>query len=396
MPHAPPLSLLRTMPHVPHLFSRRNAMLAGAICLAAGALGYSGNIQTSSADVQSDRAAAAKIRAAVAAESRLIDSTSDGLQAAERRLAKLSAREQVRRVQFTEAQDELVRARVRLTRLERRSTQAKAALAKNLVANYQTGGPPDLASIVIDADGLSQALEGVEYAQAIHRQNANVLEATRHARGDAVEQETKLQEQETKFQKLAVAAAADRDQANAVRSALLRRQERQLQARAGNKTKLSALRKRISRVESQQLAAARHAADTSTATNEAPRINSSSQGGSVIARVVAAANQIASTPYVWGGGHGGSASGGYDCSGSISYALAAGGLVGAPMTSGGFMSWGESGPGARITVYANAGHMYMVVDGRRYDTSALSSGGTRWSSALRSNAGFVVRHPAGF
>ena len=97
---------------------------------------------------------------------------------------------------------------------------------------------------------------------------------------------------------------------------------------------------------------------------------------------------------MWGGGHGG-ASGGYDCSGSISYALAAGGLLSSPLTSGAFMSWGEPGPGRRITVYANGGHAFMVVDGRRYDTSALSGGGTRWTSSMRSTAGFVARHPPG-
>jgi hypothetical protein len=113
-----------------------------------------------------------------------------------------------------------------------------------------------------------------------------------------------------------------------------------------------------------------------------------------VARVISAANEIASTPYVWGGGHGG-ASGGYDCSGSISYALAAAGLLSSPLDSTGFMSWGEPGPGKRITVYANAGHAFMIVDGRRFDTSALRGGGTRWTSESRSTAGFVARHPPG-
>ena len=108
-----------------------------------------------------------------------------------------------------------------------------------------------------------------------------------------------------------------------------------------------------------------------------------------------AATQIATTPYVWGGGHGSLDASGYDCSGSISYALAAGGLLSSPLDSTGFMSWGEAGPGRRITVYANAGHAFMIVDGRRYDTSALSGGGTRWTSEGRSTAGFVARHPPG-
>jgi hypothetical protein len=60
------------------------------------------------------------------------------------------------------------------------------------------------------------------------------------------------------------------------------------------------------------------------------------------------------------------------------------------------MSWGAPGPGRHITVYANAGHAFMFVDGRRFDTSALSGGGTRWTSAGRSTAGFVARHPPGY
>ena len=71
------------------------------------------------------------------------------------------------------------------------------------------------------------------------------------------------------------------------------------------------------------------------------------------------------------------------------------GLLNGSLTSGGFMSWGDAGPGRRITVYANGGHAFMVVDGRRYDTSALSGGGTRWTSEMRSTAGFVARHPPG-
>jgi hypothetical protein len=76
-------------------------------------------------------------------------------------------------------------------------------------------------------------------------------------------------------------------------------------------------------------------------------------------------------------------------------ALAAAGLLAAPLDSTGFVSWGEAGPGRRITVYANPGHTFMVVDGRRFDTSALSGGGMRWTSSMRSTAGFVARHPPG-
>jgi hypothetical protein len=112
-------------------------------------------------------------------------------------------------------------------------------------------------------------------------------------------------------------------------------------------------------------------------------------------RAIAAGNAIAGLPYRYGGGHGSFQDSAYDCSGSISYALAAAGLVSSPMDSTGFMSWGEAGPGKWITVYANAGHAFMVIAGWRFDTSARSSGGTRWTRAMRPTGGFVARHPPG-
>ena len=116
----------------------------------------------------------------------------------------------------------------------------------------------------------------------------------------------------------------------------------------------------------------------------------------IIRAVIRAGNRIATTPYVYGGGHGSFNSSGYDCSGSISYALHGGGLLRSPLDSTGFMSYGRPGPGRHITIYANAGHAYMVIDGRRFDTSARSETGSRWSNTMRSPAGYVARHPAGF
>jgi cell wall-associated NlpC family hydrolase len=116
---------------------------------------------------------------------------------------------------------------------------------------------------------------------------------------------------------------------------------------------------------------------------------------SIIDAVIRAGNRIATKPYRYGGGHGSWADSGYDCSGSVSYALHGGGLLRSPLDSSGFMSYGRPGPGRHITIYANAGHAYMVVDGRRFDTSARSQTGSRWTSEMRSSAGYVARHPAG-
>jgi peptidoglycan hydrolase-like protein with peptidoglycan-binding domain len=120
------------------------------------------------------------------------------------------------------------------------------------------------------------------------------------------------------------------------------------------------------------------------------------EGSSVVSRVIAAGEEIATRPYVYGGGHGSFQSAGYDCSGSVSYALHGGGLLSSPMDSTGFESYGEAGPGRHITIYANSGHVYMVVDGRRFDTVAQQEGGSRWSGSMTSSSGYVVRHPAGY
>lgn len=117
----------------------------------------------------------------------------------------------------------------------------------------------------------------------------------------------------------------------------------------------------------------------------------------VVKRVIAGANAIAKYPYVYGGGHGSFTDTAYDCSGSLSYALAAGDLLDAPKTSGDLARTGKKGPGRWITLYSNAGHTFMVVDGLRYDTSGRGGPlGTRWNANSRSTKGFTVTHPPGY
>jgi cell wall-associated NlpC family hydrolase len=111
--------------------------------------------------------------------------------------------------------------------------------------------------------------------------------------------------------------------------------------------------------------------------------------------IIEAGNAIARTPYKWGGGHGRWQDTGYDCSGSVSFALASAGLLGAPMASGPLMSWGEAGPGRWITIYASPTHVFMVVAGVRFDTGGTRVTGSRWQATMRSTAGFAARHPAG-
>jgi hypothetical protein len=146
----------------------------------------------------------------------------------------------------------------------------------------------------------------------------------------------------------------------------------------------------------------------SSPSNPSARARISSDGRTAIApnsappqvkRAIAAANKLTRKPYRYGGGHGKWNDSGYDCSGSVSYALHGGGLLRQPLDSSAFMRWGRSGRGRWITIYANSGHAYTVIAGLRFDTSSAGSGGgsgPRWRSRGRSSSGYVARHPSGF
>jgi peptidoglycan hydrolase-like protein with peptidoglycan-binding domain len=113
--------------------------------------------------------------------------------------------------------------------------------------------------------------------------------------------------------------------------------------------------------------------------------------------VIAAGNHIIDKPYKYGGGHGRWEDSGYDCSGSMSYALHGGGLLDQALTSSGFSSYGQAGKGAWITTYGSGSHSFMVVAGLRFDTgwNDSTSDGPDWSTKMRPGTGYTVRHPAG-
>ena len=112
-----------------------------------------------------------------------------------------------------------------------------------------------------------------------------------------------------------------------------------------------------------------------------------------VKQVIWSGNKIRNLPYVWGGGHASWLARGYDCSGSVGFALHGAGLIRQSMVSGEMASWGDSGRGSWITVYANGGHVFMTVAGLRFDTSGAHP--NRWQTAMRSGSGYAARHPRG-
>ena len=378
--------------------------VGAAIALSTGS--SSGDL---SSQISANKSAAAALRTEIARDSARIRATTGGLNEARARLAGLQHDLDAREDQLRSVQTALVAARDRLVYLENRMHQATQALAANLVADYE-GSRPDLVSVILNSHGFSDLLEQVSFMQRIGRQDAQIVSDTRTARADVSREANRLVRLEQRDRVLTGQILAQRNHVAALQAALQTQQLSALGARSRASSKLSDVNGRLHTLEAklaaEAAAAARAAATQSSGTTGSTQVGglAINTGGMVqpppgapaaVAQVIAAGNAIATLPYVWGGGHGSFHASGYDCSGSVSYALAAAGLLSSPLDSTGFESWGEPGPGKWITVYANAGHAFMVVAGWRFDTVALAEGGTRWSQTMTSTAGFVARHPAG-
>ena len=378
--------------------------LGAAIALSTGS--SSGDL---SSQISANKSAAAALRTEIARDSARIRATTGGLNEARARLAGLQHDLDAREDQLRSVQTALVAARDRLVYLENRMHQATQALAANLVADYE-GSRPDLVSVILNSHGFSDLLDQVSFMQRIGRQDAQIVADTRAARADVSREANRLVTLEQRDRVLTGQILAQRNHVAALQAALQTQQLSALGARSRASSKLSDVNGRLHTLEAklaaEAAAAARAAATQSSGTTGSTQVGglAINTGGMVqpppgapaaVAQVIAAGNAIATLPYVWGGGHGSFHASGYDCSGSVSYALAAAGLLSSPLDSTGFESWGEPGPGKWITVYANAGHAFMVVAGWRFDTVALAEGGTRWSQTMTSTAGFVARHPAG-
>lgn len=373
-----------------------------------------------SGQIASSTSQAEQLQQAIAAESARIEATDNGLAQAQSRLADLQTQVATRRSELQRVQRSLVAARDHLTKLENRYRVASGALADNLRADYQ-GDAPDLVTVVLSAQGFADLFERMEFMQRVAKHDAHVLDDTKQTKTEVLNQTAKLGELQVENQRLAAEAVKARNAAEAVQTAILAKRAKLLDGRAGRQAELDQVRGELSALKARQAKAAREAAAAARAVQQQQSAATGAPAGATgtgtpnpdiatdaggfaqapadapeaVRLVIAAGNAISGLPYSYGGGHASFQAAAYDCSGSVSYALAAAGLVSSPLDSTSFESWGEPGPGTYITVYANAGHAYMYVAGWRFDTSALSSGGTRWTQSTRSNDGFVARHPPG-
>jgi hypothetical protein len=390
-----------------HPWTLRAATL---VSVGAAMLG-TGLTSSGSADLQSrldaSKNAAADLRSQIDADSAQIARTDGGLADAQQRLEGLQSTLDTRVGELRSTQNQLLAARDHLIDVENRLHAATQALSANLVSEYE-GAKPDLMTVVLQAHGFTQLLEQVGFIQRVGHQDANIVSITRTARREVSAEATRLESLEAKDRKLADQVLAERNQVAALHAALARQRVSQVEARArlngryaAEKDHIDALQKKLNAQEAAAAAAARKAAETGDAEVGGLAIDT---GGMVqppagapeqVRQIIAAGNAIATLPYIWGGGHGSFQADGYDCSGSVSYVLAAAGLLSAPEVSGDFESFGDPGAGQWVTIYANAGHVWMEVAGWRFDTVALAEYGSRWSQTPGEYDGFVVRHPVG-
>ena len=386
-----------------HPWVLRTAGAAGAVAAAVAILA-GGSAPSGAASlqdqIQAAQSAKSALQSAISADSAKIEQTTGGLRAAQGHLTALQSELSEREAQLASVQTQLLDARTHLLDLENLLERAAKALSANLVANYE-GSAPNLVTVVLQSHGFPDLLDQLAFLRTIGNQDARIVDSTRIARVEVAHQADSLGKLEQRDQRLTAVVLAQRNQVAALQDALLSERIKALGNRSSTASRLGSLNAHLDALETKAAQQAAAAAATGNAGVGGIAVDT---GGMVqpppgapaaVSEVIAAGNAIATLPYIWGGGHASFQADGYDCSGSVSYALAAAGLLSSPLVAADFMNWGEPGPGKWITIYASPGHVWMDVAGWRFDTVALAEDGTRWAQGGGEFAGFVERHPAG-
>ncbi|MGC9220878.1 MAG: PcsB-like coiled-coil domain-containing protein [Solirubrobacteraceae bacterium] len=380
-----------------------------ALAVAVAVLGTS--VGSSSADlttqIQTSKSTVQSLQNQISADTQQIDRTAGGVAAARQQLAAEQAKLNSHIQQLRTVQTELMNARERLLKLEHRLQKSSAALAGNLRAQYENGNT-SLVDVVLSANGFNNLLSQLSYLKDAQQADTQYVTVTKDDRTKVLSEASSLGRFELRDEALTNAIVQQRNSVAAYEAALVQRQIDEQAARSNDRSKLGAVQAHVASLQRKlnaiEAAAAAKARQTATEVNQSVGGIPINTGGMVqpppnapaaVVKMIAAGNAIATLPYIWGGGHASVIAPGYDCSGSVSYVLIAAGLLSSPEVSGDFESYGAPGPGKWVTIYANAGHVWMEIAGWRFDTVALAEDGTRWSRSPGEYAGFVVRHPIG-
>ncbi len=390
--------------------ARRGAAIATASLLAALSLviGLGGGEAPAQSQIEEINGKQSDLQAQIDEQNEQINSLI--AEEAELRAQEAAVAEELaaKQAELDEATAELHAAQDHLEEVKAQLEHAKVALRKMLVQIYKSN-PVDVVDMVLSSETFTDAIAEAEYLERVNAHQDAVITRVTDLRADLNATVEQLTVSRARIEAATDEIEARRDELASASADLSSQHAELAAAKQERQATLTQLQDRERHLE-RQLAASQQPADTGSGTApSAPPPGGSTatlaDDGSAIAPAnapaavtgaIAAANSIKDAPYAWGGGHGSFESSGYDCSGAVSYALHGGGLLSAPLDSGGLMSYGDPGPGNWITVYAHSGHAFVVIAGLRWDTSGDSSGtGPSWYSGPIPSAGYTVRHPPG-
>jgi septal ring factor EnvC (AmiA/AmiB activator) len=392
------------------------ALLLAALCVLAASWADSApadprqKLEATRDKLEGVRAESSDLTATIAEQNRAIDA----------KLGEVSALRQEQEAveaELAEKQAELDRATAALEAEEAHLAKVRAKLKKSLdllgdrlVAIYEAGSP-DVLNAILESEDWAEMSAQTEYVRQIQAYDDAVVGRVKDLRDEVRSAVERLDQQRAEIEEVRdTVAAKEREVAARSREAaasfheLKAEQAARQEALDELQSREEALSDNLSAISEQ---VASEGGDATTGQMPAPlnpgqeaQVLSESEASApasapqAVKDVISAGNAIATTPYIWGGGHGSFESSGYDCSGAVSYALHGGGLLESPLDSTGLETWGEPGPGQWITVYANSGHAWMVVAGIAFDT--VGGPGPRWHDPwVDSPEGFIARHPAG-
>lgn len=362
----------------------------------------------------------------IAVENREIDTMIGEVSTLRQEQQAVEAELVAKEAELEEATVALRKEREHLVVVRAQLNRSLASLRERLVSIYEAGSP-DILNAILESEDWSDMAAQNEYLSRIQSYDNSVVGRVKKLRNEVVDSVGKLTATRQTIEGARDSIAQAEAEVNAAKEAAEARFAELRSAQAERRVTMESLESREQALSdnlasiSEQIAAVRAAeAAEAAATAEASGIVTESAGqfpaplnagegaGFIseseasapeaapeqVKAAIAAANAIAMTPYIWGGGHGSFESSGYDCSGAVSYALHGGGLLESPLDSTGLETWGEAGPGKWITVYANSGHAWMIIAGLAFDT--VGGPGPRWhSSPVDNPEEFIARHPPG-
>jgi peptidoglycan hydrolase CwlO-like protein len=390
------------------------ALLLAVLCVAASAPAKDleeklDATQGKLSHVRDDQSALA---ATIAEQNKAIDSMIGEVSALRRQQAAVESELSAKQDELDSATAKLAADKHRLALVRERLQRALGVLRQRLVAIYEAGSP-DMLNVVLDSASWSEVTTRAEYLSQVQEYDDSVAGRVKGLRDEARATVKRMTAVRLQIKESRDAIAVKEHEVASARAEAESRFAELKSAQAERREAMESLESREEALSDNLAAISEQIASTTgepgpvtgtpaplTPGQSASYISESqasvpSEAPAAVAAAIEAANSIATTPYIWGGGHGSFESSGYDCSGAVSFALHGGGLLESPLDSTGLETWGEAGPGQWITVYANAEHAWMIIAGLAFDT--VGGPGPRWhSSPVDSPEGFIARHPTGY